>query len=106
MNLTLFDLALIALLAMLGAFFWSGLKAREVALAAIHRKCREMDLQFLDQGVALSRLRICQDRNRRWGLNRLYVFEFSSTGDERYRGYVEVQSMRVQDIHLAPHRLH
>jgi hypothetical protein len=70
-----------------------------VALRAARRACDEMDVQFLDQTVAVTRLGVTWSR-RGPALRREYGFEFSIQGDERRRGRVAMVSRDVVSVQL------
>jgi len=70
----------------LGLLFWrDSLGAREQARAASARACQQMGVQLLDDTVALERL---------------YVFEFTDTGQRRQVGSVLLVGWRVEVLHM------
>ena len=81
---------LIALAAIgVAMWYWSNsLRTREQALRICADACRQMNVQLLDQTVAVRRLGIGRDGGGRIRLRRDYGFEFSIDGVERYRGHV------------------
>jgi hypothetical protein len=95
-------LTLTAILAVVAlVWFWSdSLQARERALAACRQACQQLDVQLLDQTVALSRLGLARDRRGRLQVRRLYGFEFSTEGLERRRGRAMLVGRRVDYVHL------
>ena len=89
------------LVAGLGLLFWrDSLGAREQARAASSRACRQMGVQLLDDTVALERLWPRRDRDGRLKLERLYVFEFTDTGQRRQVGSVLLVGARVEVLHM------
>ena len=60
----LLDLLLIAIPICLIGFWWTSARARELAIEHARRACRQQQLQFLDQTVALSRIRLDRTPNR------------------------------------------
>lgn len=93
---------LVSLLLALAAWFaWDGLKAREAAYAAARRACEEAQVQFLDDTVGQSSLRLARDAEGRMRFERHFRFEFSTTGDDRQQGRVRLLGGRVQDVNLA-----
>ena len=97
MNTTLFTLLLIGLVAL---YWQSSLRARERAVQACIRACREYDVQFLDQSVQMARIRIARIGGGRLGFRRWYGFEFSSNGDDRRAGTVVMLGNRPESMHL------
>lgn len=86
--------------------YWqSAQKVKEIGWAATQRHCHDMDLQMLDGYIAFSALKLKQDERGQWHIARTYVFEFSSTGAERYNGVIYMLGRSVQSIQLDPHRL-
>ncbi len=63
-----------------------------------------MNLQFLDQTVALQDWHIGRNTRGMVTLIRRYGFEFSSTGEERYQGWVELVGTRLRHIEVQAHR--
>ena len=89
------------LVAGLGLLFWrDSLGAREQACAASARACQQMGVQLLDDTVALERLWPRRDRDGRLKLERLYVFEFTDTGQRRQVGSVLLVGARVEVLHM------
>ena len=85
--------------------WWDGLAAKEVALRKARELCRAADVLFLDDSVALRRLRLCRHRNGTMGLYRRFVFEFCSDGEERYQGYVDLLGTEVLSSHMQIYRI-
>jgi hypothetical protein len=97
---TLLALAAIAAL----AWFWSdSMRAREAALESGRGACQREGLQLLDDTVALASLRPVRDARGRLSLRRVYVFEFTDTGDNRRQGSVTVLRGHAAGVDLEPH---
>lgn len=94
---TLLALALIAAV----VWFWvDGLGARERALAACTRACREVGVQLLDQTVAVSRLGFARGGSGALQIQRVYAFEFTMDGVGRRSGHVLLTGRFVEYVHL------
>lgn len=91
----------VAALAAAGWFLWSSLRSREAANAALRPACSARGYLFLDDTVALHRIRLRRDENGRANIERVYRFDYSDTGDNRQRGYVTLLGARVEDISLG-----
>jgi hypothetical protein len=94
------------LLAGLVLLYWwhSGVyKGRALELA--ERYCREHDLQLLDQSMVIRGLWPIRRADGRLGLRRNYQFEFTSTGDQRYRGTLVLHGLRLQSLELEAYKL-
>lgn len=95
------ELIVFLLLALFVWFISDSLKARELAHAAARRACQEAQVQFLDDTVSQSGLRLARDAEGRATFERHFRFEFSTTGDDRQQGRVRLLGGRVQEINLA-----
>lgn len=90
-------------LGLLGLSIWfvaDSLKARESAHHAARKACEAQGVQFLDDTVSQSGLRLTRNAEGRLNIERRFRFEFSSTGDEREQGFVRLLSNRVQEVRL------
>jgi hypothetical protein len=95
------ELAGVLLLAAAGWFLWDSLKAREAANAAIRPACRAEGLLFLDDTVALERVRLARDGDGRLRVARVYRFDYSDTGHNRCRGSVSLVGATVTGVDLG-----
>jgi hypothetical protein len=100
------DLFVLFALAVILSIWWRGQGVREIALKAVEAHCQEMNVQWLDQHVALRGFWLKRNTKGRLCGWRAYKFEFSSTGDERYEGRVVLLGREVESIQLQAHRLH
>lgn len=93
------------LLGILGmAWFWlDSIRNREIAIAAGQEAAAKYQLQFLDETVALTKLRLARDGSGRLRLLRIYGFEVSDTGVERLSCSITLLGYRVETIDIPPH---
>lgn len=83
------------------AWIWvEALRGRELALRAGARACRRLDVQFLDETVALAALRPARGTDGRLRLQRTYGFEFSIDGVDRRPGRIVVFGRSVVSVQL------
>ena len=78
----------LVILAGLAWFWWDSLQKRELAVRAARAVCERASVQFLDDSVALSKMKLRRDSNQRAKLYREFSFEYSSVGDDRLAGRV------------------
>lgn len=97
---------LILLVLSLAWLWWGGLGAKEIARANGQRVCREHDVLFLDDTVALTRLQLRRDASGHARIYRRFAFEFTTDGQLRYQGYVDMLGSYVIHIEMEPYRLH
>jgi hypothetical protein len=82
-------------------WFWMDtLRARERALRAGSKACRQLNMQFLDQTVALSRFKFRRNNAGRVRVQRTYRFEFSDDGMHRWAGRVAVFDGKIESVEL------
>lgn len=84
-----------------GVWFWlDSMNARERAVAAALRACREINVQFLDQTVALESLKPARNRHGHLVLRRIYSFEYSIQGVERRHGRAILRGQVLEQVQL------
>lgn len=105
MYFSLGDLLLLAAFLSLLAYWWKAQGVKQLAFHAVKKHCKEMDVQLLDEGVVLRGFWFKRDDEGQLKVWRSYLFEFSSTGNERYQGRVIMLGLKIEQIELAPHRL-
>ena len=98
------DLILIALLLSAYLYWFNGQQAKEVALKAVRTNCLNMEVQMLDEYVALNSIRLKRDQVGKIRVRRVFLFEFSSTGNERYNGTCTLLGRQVESIEMEPYR--
>lgn len=97
------EIGLLVTLVVIAWFWLDGIKAREIAVAAGQEAAEKYGLQFLDESVAMIKLRAGRDRAGRLQLKRTYGFEVSDTGVERLSCSVTLLGKRVEAIDIPPH---
>jgi hypothetical protein len=101
-------------------WFWNDtLKAREWMLRRCRRALDELDMQLLDETVAIRRVGLRRNRNGRIAVSRTYHFEFSADGRDRWPGRAVLLGRLLETLqlespdgitivegHSTPERLH
>lgn len=96
------SLAFIALCA--AVWFWvDSVRAREAGVAAARAVCSREGVQLLDDTVAFRSLRFARDDEGRLSLRRSYEFEYSGSGEDRFRGAVVLLGKEVVMIDVKAH---
>ncbi len=89
-----------------GVFLWlDSLRARERAVRAGRAACERYALQFLDDTVSFSRIRLRRDGEGQLRIARTYTFEFSDTGNNRRHGAIVMLGGELEDLQLEPYRI-
>ncbi len=94
------EILLLVLFGAAGWYWYAGLHAREQAIAVGRRSCADSGLQFLDESVALRRLRLARNGDGQLAFQRDFHFEFSDTGDNRRPGVIRMLGERVEWVSL------
>lgn len=105
MYIDLQDLFWLTLISLFCLHWWHGQKVKEIAFKHTMRHCKEMDLQLLDGSIGLRAFWLKRGEDGRLHFWRSYVFEFTATGDDRYKGRVVMLGQKVTNIQLDPHRI-
>ncbi len=96
---------LIALL-LLGFLYWfTSQRIKEIALSATRAHCLTLQVQMLDDYIAPSQLGFARNNSGKMQLRRSFVFEFSSTGNERYNGRITLLGRQIESIYMEPYRI-
>jgi hypothetical protein len=90
----------VLLLALAVGFWLDSARAREAATQRAHPECRRRGLQFLDETVALRRLRL---RTTGGGvrLQRTYSFDFNDGTTARYTGSIRLVGSAVDEFDIG-----
>jgi hypothetical protein len=89
-----------------GIFVWlDSLRARERAVQAGRAACQRYSLQFLDDTVSFTHVRLRRDAEGQLKIARTYTFEFSDTGNNRRHGAIVMLGGELQDLQLEPYRV-
>ena len=86
------------------AFWWRTNELKQVAYQIAKQRCDEHDVQFLDDSVVLSKVRLHRNGEGRVVLLCHFCFEFAIRGDERYHGEMQFLGSRLRFVEMAPHK--
>lgn len=101
LNLTV--LIWLAVIAAFASFWWHSDLVKHRALKLAGEYCQAAELQLLDQTMVISRLWPARNDSGGLCLRRWYRFEFTSTGEERYKGIIIMTGKHLTDIQLDAH---
>ena len=92
---------LIILLVILFSLWYEIFKTRERVIQRCQQVCREAELQFLDQTVAVVSVKFRLARGCRLELRRVYQFEYSEDGIDRHRAYLDMINNRIVSLRFT-----
>jgi len=101
--LTLGNMCVLMLLAAAGAWLWHNHGLRERALERVKQHCKNLDIELLDENVALKKIGFFADANGNKRLARVYTFEFTVTGEQRHTGTITQFGPHSAKIELPPY---
>ncbi|MBJ7550127.1 DUF3301 domain-containing protein [Marinomonas ostreistagni] len=104
MNISLFDIFLIFISLAVAYFVWLHLKVREHTLRCVRAQCKKLDLQLLDGAIHGIYWRPTYTHGQ-FKVIRHYNFYFTSTGEGRYQGKIEMLGMQQMSTYFDPHPL-
>jgi Protein of unknown function (DUF3301) len=99
------DLLLLATLGLGLWYWWDSVRIQEIARNAGLRACQRADVQFLDDTVERKRQWLRRNSQGRMQVCRLYFFEFTSDGAERYQGRVVMFGQAVREVEMDAYRI-
>lgn len=102
MNLNLFDILLLMIIAVVGVQFWRIRAISEQANQYLQRYCENNDLQLIN--VARSKTRLAINKGKLDWHNE-FDFEFSSTGEDSYQGRLIMSGLMVLTTELPAYRI-
>jgi hypothetical protein len=86
-------------------YWWDTLRTKEIARLAGLNACQQASVQFLDDTVESKKLWLRRNRMGSVQLCRLYFFEFSSDGAERYKGRITMLGQKVREVEMDAYRV-
>lgn len=95
---------IVFLLLVSGFLYWlDSIRAKEIATQHSRAACDKIVLDFLDETVSLKKLRLKRKANGQLAFYREYQFEFTSTGEYRYKGKTRLLGKQLLGIEMEPY---
>ena len=85
-------------------YWWRAKAIKDFVLHAARQYCKKMDVMLLDDAVYLRGLWFKRDDQGRVRVWRRFLFDFTSTGEERDAGRIIMLGQRIIHMELEPHR--
>lgn len=82
------------------AFWWTGSRAKELAVVHARSLCDRESVQLLDYTVALQKIRMGQSASGSKCLRREFRFEFTAEGNYRDQGTVALNGHVLANVYL------
>tara|TARA_R110000772_G_scaffold29023_3_gene72832 strand:+ start:1059 stop:1388 length:330 start_codon:yes stop_codon:yes gene_type:complete len=84
----IYDAILFFIFILLVMYWWRISEQKSFAIRNAKNYCKERAVQLLDQTLVFKGLRIEKAGNQRRKLCRVYEFEFSNNGEDRFKGEI------------------
>ena len=95
----------ILILLIASLFYWfDSIRAKENATKHAKNACKKVLLEFLDDTVLMKKVRLRRSAQGQMSIYREYEFEFSSTGEFRYKGQVRLLGQYLLDVEMEPYQ--
>ncbi|QBM19022.1 hypothetical protein MARI_31650 [Marinobacter sp. JH2] len=85
-------------------YWWQAKAITDFVLDAARRYCKTMDVMLLDDAVFLRGLWFKRDDTGSVRVWRRFLFDFTTTGEERYTGRIIMLGRKIIQMELEPHK--
>ena len=99
------SLLLLLLFAALAWFLIDSMRALEAARMFGRKACNKLDVQFLDDAVARTGIKLERDHRGRRVICRTYHFEFTETGNTRLEGELILLGYQLESLTMEPYQI-
>lgn len=99
------DVFVVLLLILFAWLWWVDRGLKQTAYKRCKQYCDEANLQLLDYNIQVQTSRLKKNSRGHWQLYRCFVFEFTSTQEQRYQGRLEMLGKAITNIELDPYRI-
>jgi hypothetical protein len=103
--MNIYDIYLLGALSVLAILLWQHLNISRQARWIAAKQCEKQNLLLLDQSVVLRKIRLRFLRKHFLTVERHYAFEFSTTGDRRYRGELIFLGKTLRHTEFDAHKV-
>lgn len=94
------SLIVLTLLGIVVWFWFDMRRSQEIAKIICKRVCNQLQLQLLDDTVALVQVRLKRNSRGRLQVQKSYEFEFSDSGNNRQQGFVIMLGITLEMLEL------
>lgn len=98
------ELSIIIILISSLLYWLDSIRAKENATRFAKDACKKVLLEFLDDTVLIKKIRLRRNTQGQMSIYREYEFEFSSTGEFRYKGQVWLLGKYLVDVEMEPYQ--
>ncbi|PCJ40914.1 MAG: hypothetical protein COA71_09955 [SAR86 cluster bacterium] len=84
----IYDVIIFFIFILLVMYWWRISEQKTFAIRHAKKYCQERNVQLLDQTLLFKGMRLEKSHNKRRKLCRVYEFDFSSNGEDRFKGQI------------------
>ena len=99
------DFTLFVILVSVFLYWLDSIRVKEIATARSKEACKRVLVEFLDDTVAIKKVRLRRNSSGQLNFYREYQFEFTSTGEYRYKGIVKLLGKHLLDVEMEPYKI-
>ena len=92
------ELLVILVICVVLLYWQSAMRSKERAIAAARKECKLCGVQLLDQTVHQTRVSLSRDADGNMRVWRNYTFDYTETGEDRFKGSVTLLGQRILRI--------
>ena len=97
----------IIILLIASLYYWlDSIRAKENATEHAKNACKKVLIEFLDDTVLIKKVRLRRNSQGHLSIYREYEFEFSSSGEFRYKGRVSLLGKYLIDVEMYAYKVH
>lgn len=100
------DLFILFFLGLGGWIWWLDRGIKQAAFNYAKQHCESHDVQLLDDNVRQTHIKIIRNNQGSLKIYRQFRFEFTTTGERRHQGHLEMVSGKVVSIELDAFQIH
>ena len=100
------ELSIIIFIIAVIIYWLDSIRAKEVATKHAKTSCKNVLIEFLDETVLINKVWLRRNSYGQLAIYREYEFEFSSTGEYRYKGLVKLLGKQLLDVEMEPYQFH
>lgn len=101
--MSLSELITLIIIVTLVLYWLDSIRAKELATKHSSQACKKVLVEFLDDTVMIQKVRLRRNSQGQLLIYREYQFEFTSTGEYRYKGMTRLLGSYLIDIEMEPY---
>ncbi len=101
----IYDVIIFFMLVLIIMYWWRTTEQKTFAIRTAKLYCDERDMQLLDQTLVFKKLQFKKNNGHGLKLYRVYEFDFSNNGEDRYKGEIMLSGFNFVRVILEMDKL-